>query len=284
MSDNTPGVGRVARVLNAVGPVVGVGRSQRQNEATLDALANLGKPPQPVAYRPPKRPVRDLLTKWMRARKWNYRTPRQGVRRRLYDLVSSRTRWWDWGHPIMVITGTDEGGNWAAPSPPTWWYRLGQPTRMARTKYPRHPLSTFQVVTDYEEFRRLTDGLDEDGMYEWNAIHVGESGTLSLGKRYWGGTFYGMSKWETALLRRYLRMWRRHDWFGARSWLYSQGLHAAVYQRKPFTCQAAPPKKSGGYSHWLCEEKRRHDGDHRYRSYTWPGGTAPVVHNPRSVP
>jgi hypothetical protein len=54
-----------------------------------------------------------------------------------------------------------------------------------------------------------------------------------------------------------------------RSWLYTQGLHAAVHTKKPFACQAAPPRGSGGYSHWHCGLKRRHAGPHRYNNYEW---------------
>ncbi len=61
----------------------------------------------------------------------------------------------------------------------------------------------------------------------------------------------------------------RIEWFGLRSWLFSQGLHAAVYRKKPFSCGAQPPKGQGGYSHWLCTLRRGHDGMHRFNNYTW---------------
>lgn len=229
---------------------------------------------------PPKRPVRDLLVKLMRRRRWNYRTPRNGLRRRLYDLVSERHRWWDWGHRLMILTGSDDGGNWGEPEPPTWWYRLGPPKKMARTGYPRHPLSTFEIVTTYDEYKFKTEGLNEDEMYAWKAIGLGQDGDLHLGHIYWGGRFYGMPKCEVALLRRYLRMWRRLDWFGARSWLYSQGLHAAVNQKVPRTCQVSPPPGSGGYNHWFCDQKRKHTGPHRYRNYQWDPTKDTVEYTP----
>jgi len=87
--------------------------------------------------------------------------------------------------------------------------------------------------------------------------------------RYWGGNFYGLRACDVALLRRYLRMWRRLDWFGLRSWLYAQGLHAAVHRKKPGACNAVPPHGHGGYDHWYCQRKRRHDGLHRVNSYVW---------------
>ena len=253
---------------------------QKQLERGLDALANLGKPPSQRGYRPPKRRVRDPLAKLMRKAGWAYKTPRNGIRRRLYCLAMERHPWWDWGHPLMILTGSDFGGNWSEPEPPTWWYRRGPAKTMRRTGFPRHPVSTFQIVTDYDEFRRLTEGLNEDGMYEWNALNVNQDGALHLGHQYWGGTFYDLPKDEVALLRRYLRMWHRLDWFGLRSWLYLQGLHAAVDRRKPFACNVTPPKGTGGYSHWHCGEKRRHKGDHRYNNYVWPGGNARVESAP----
>lgn len=226
----------------------------------------------------PKHRVRDFIVTAMRKRGWNHRTPGEGLRHRAYALASERHRWWDWGHRLMILVGSDDCGNWGEPEPPTWWYRLGEPKKMLRTKHPRHPLSTFEIVTDYDEFKRKTKGLNEDEMYAWKAICVNQDGELILGHRYWGGNFYGMPKWETALLRRYLRKWRRLDWYGLRSWLYSQALHAAVNQKIPFKCHAAPPSGSGGYSHWLCDQKRKHAGPHRFRNYEWTEGK--VEHTP----
>lgn len=207
------------------------------------------------------------LLNLMRAHGWGHKTPRDGIRRRLYALALDRHHWWDWGSRLMILTGTDMGGNWDEPSPPTWWYRHTTPRYMWRTRYPRHPLSTFEVITDYDTFIARTEGLDEDGMYEWNAICVGQDGDLELGHRYWGGAFYGLSKPDAALLRRYLRMWHRLDWFGVRTWLYLQGLHATVNSRKPFSCQAIPPR--GGYKHWACRLPKKHGGAHRFNNYVW---------------
>lgn len=230
-----------------------------------------------------RRRIRDPLARWMRKQGWYGEAPRDGLRSRLYSLTIERHPWWDWGHRLMVLTGSDMGGNWQEPKPPTWWYRSGEPKRMWRTGYPRNTRSTFLVVTDYDEFKARTEGLNEDDMYAWSAITVDQDGELILGKRYWGGSFYGLRQGEVALLRRYLRMWHRLDWFGARSWLYSQGLHAAVYRKKPRTCQAVPPKGQGGYDHWFCMLPRRHDGMHRFRNYVWGdvgGEEVSVVHQP----
>lgn len=47
-------------------------------------------------------------------------------------------------------------------------------------------------------------------------------------------------------------------------------------------CNHSPwtERPDGGYSFWRCGHKRRHNGPHRYRNYTWtepgPGDYAPV--------
>jgi hypothetical protein len=192
------------------------------------------------------------IVRLMRKAGWN--RAHGTIRRRLYDLAMDRRPWWDWGNRVMTLTGSDFGGQWQTPTPPTWWYRQIGTKRMWRTG-----------------FRRLTAGLNEDGMYEWSAINANQDGDLHLGKRYWGGTFYDLPSREVPVLRRYLLRWWLLDWFGARPWLYSQGLNAAVYVRRPGSCQQAPPKGLGGYDHWLCQKDRGHAGHHVFRSYEWDG-------------
>lgn len=204
------------------------------------------------------------LEKLLRTRGWN-----RGLgtwRNRVYDLVSCRYPWWDWGHRLMILTGTDFGGNWDEPKPPTWWYVETTPKRMWHTRYPR---TRYEVVTNYAEMRRRTQHLDEDGMYHWRAICVNQDGNLHLGRQYWGGTFHGLDYAETQIVLRYLARWQLTNWFGARGWLYRQGLHAAVHRKKPGSCAAVPPKDAGGYSHWRCEIKRGHPGLHRYGNTVW---------------
>ena len=212
-----------------------------------------------------------------RVERWTYkhwqRLPDNSIRHRLHHVISERAPWWAWGGRVMALTGSNFGGNYQAPTPPTWWYRLDTPKRMWFTGYPIHPLSTFEIITDYSTFSARTKGLNEDQMYEWKAIGTDQDGELHLGHRYWGGTFYGLSHYEVALLRRYLRMWRRLDWYGARSWLFSQGLHNAVHRKKPFSCKQVPAKGSGGYDHWHCTLKKGHACPHRFQSMQWTDGT-----------
>lgn len=211
-----------------------------------------------------------LARRVQKSRFYDWRKHRGTWRHRIIALLKCSDPWWDWGHRLMIFAGDDHGGNWSEPEPPTWWYRQGPPSHMVRTGYPRHPLSTFEVIKgDYDEFRHRTDGLNPDDEYAWRAICVDQDGQLQLGRRYWGQDFYGIDHWEVRLLRKYLRMWNLHTWWGIRPWLYKQGLHAAVHKRKPRSCQQVPPRDTGGYDHWHCRKPRGHDGLHRFNNYVW---------------
>ncbi len=72
----------------------------------------------------------------------------------------------------------------------------------------------------------------------------------------------------------------RGEWFGVRRWLYFKALHAHVERKIPFTCQVTPDRGSGGYDHWHCQLKRRHEGKHRFNMYTWIGSGFGVEHEP----
>lgn len=220
---------------------------------------------------PPQR-----LARYLRRRRWHTRSV---AGRRLVELLDHRYPWYDYGHPLMALVGRDFCGNWDEPRPPTWFYRPGPMRRQPVTGYPRR---TLEVVKGHEAFRarelELRDVIEHD---EWKALCVDSDGDLVLGRRYWGGSFYGLDYAERALLARYLRHWRLLDWFGLRSWLYHVGLKAAVHRRRPFACNVTPPRGSGGYSHWYCDLRRRHAGDHRFGSYTWDGAaTSNVEYDP----
>lgn len=232
-------------------------------------------------YVRPRKRLRDRVGNLMRRRGWNRSARTGSLRHRIYSLTTARHRWHDWGHYLMILVGQDFGGNWSEPTPPTWWYRLGPPKRMWRTGYPRHPLSTFEVIKeDYSAFRARTEGLNEDGMYKWRAIGTNQDGDLHLGHQFWGGQFYDLTHWEMRLLTRYLRSWRWRSWFGLRPWLYSLALHEAVDHKVPFKCNVTPPNGSGGYSHWHCGLKRRHDGPHRFHNYVWDPAQERVEYEP----
>lgn len=218
--------------------------------------------------------LRSVIRRAMRRAGWHKSKHDAWITGRAYTLmVRHRAPWWDWGHRVMTLVGTPSGGNYDSPRPETWWYREGSPESMIRTGYPVHPMRTFKIIKgDYGRFRSIYEALKPDDQYAWKAIGINQDGELHLGRQYWGENFYGLNKWETRILRRYLAVWSVYNWFGLRSWIYSQALHAAVYKRKPFGCHAAP--QQGGYSHWLCQERRAHSGPHRFNNYTWNDGQA----------
>jgi len=172
------------------------------------------------------------IERWMRKRGWSYKTPNNGLRRRLWATASSRNRWRDWGHYLMIWVGTDFGGNWSEPDPPTWYYREDSSVPMKFTGYPQHPRSTYTIIKDYTTFMEMTHDLNEDQMYIWKAFCWSQDRELHLGHQYWGGRYFGLSRWELPLLKDYVKMSHRYDWYGARSWLYSLGLHATVKRFK----------------------------------------------------
>lgn len=208
---------------------------------------------------------RQRLANAMRKAGWNRAVHDDRITGRVYRLASGN-HWWDWGTHLTILTGTSFGGNYQEPKPPTWWYVAAPSARMWRTGYPRR---RYRIVTDYNEMRRLTEGLDEDGMYNWRAIGYDQNHDLIFGRRYWGGTFHSLDYAEERIVRQYLRTAHRHNWWGLRSWLYAQGLHASVYRRRPFACNQPPPPGAGGYSHWLCTKRRRHAGLHQHNRITW---------------
>lgn len=222
---------------------------------------------------------RSRLARHLRTRGWgkgptDINDAHYGVRRRVLALLQERNPWWDWGHRVMIIVGDDDGGNWSEPTPPSWWYRPGVPDRMWRTNYPRHRPSTIELVTRYSQLRERIEGATDDEKYEWLGIYLDQDHQVKFG-HYYTDSFYGLRSWEIPIVARWLRMARRHDWYGLRSWLYSHALHAAVNRRKPFSCGEPPPRDAGGYSHWLCTRRRRHSGLHRYANMVW--GYDPVT-------
>lgn len=218
------------------------------------------------------------VEKTLRSRGWN--RGHGTIRNRVWSLAYDRHPWWDWGHKVMIVVGSDFGGNWDSPKPPTWWYRDAPSGTMWRTGYPRR---RYEIVDNYEQYRTLTKGANDDEKERWKAIGPNQDGDLHLGRQFWGGNFYGLDYAEMPIVLRYLLRWQLANWCGARSWLYSQALHAAVYRRKPGACNQPPPKDAGGYSHWFCEEKRGHSGHHRYGNTVWgevAGEFMPCTHVP----
>lgn len=200
-----------------------------------------------------------------------YRTKDGSIAHRLLTVMIDRHPWYDWGHRMMILTGDYRTGSYETPRGRDMWYRFDGENE-----------SRGRIITtrDYADVR-ATAGQD----VSWRIFDVQDDGhTVKLG--WWGEqiTHYGLSRREMQLFRRW-DFWEcrvRGEWFGLRRWLYHRGLHAAVDLRKPFACNITPPRGTGGYSHWHCELRGRHQV-HRFRNYTWAGGNARVQYDPKEV-
>lgn len=195
-----------------------------------------------------------LRSKAMRLRR---KTREGGIAHRVLTIAGDRHPWYDWGHRLMILVGDYRVGSFDAPRGRDLWYRFADENE-ARGKI---------VTTHQYADVRATAGQD----VSWRIFDVqDDGGTVKIG--FWGEhiTHYGISRRELALFRRW-DFWEcraRGEWFGIRRWLYYKGLHAAVHLKKPFACNVVPPRGTGGYSHWHCEIRGKHDV-HRYRNYTW---------------
>lgn len=197
--------------------------------------------------------------------------PRRGRKRRRYPDGSLMDRlqrirrsghpWYDWGHRVMFLVGQYRHGDYGVPRGRDLYY---------------YPTSrrTFFTTYDWSE-ARLYFGLDRG----WKVFDVQDDGwTVVVGWYPEDGGHISpaeLSRAELKLFRRW-DFWEcrvRAEWFGFRRWLYHRALHAAVHQKRPFACNATPPQGAGGYSHWHCEIRGRHDV-HRFRNYTWPRSTS----------
>lgn len=192
-----------------------------------------------------------------------------GLADRLLTIAIDRHPWYDWGHRVMILVGRASLGDYGIPRGRDLWYRFAADNE-ARGK----------IITThrYSDVRDMPDA-------EWRIFDVQDDGhTVMLG--WWGDRirFYGLSRRELALFRRW-DFWEcraRGEWFGLRRWIYIKALHAAVDLKRPFACNATPAKGSGGYNHWHCELRGKHDV-HRFREYTWRDELK-VEHSPRRLP
>ncbi len=206
------------------------------------------------------------------------------MRSRVARAAGDWYHWWDWGRPVMWMVGRYDTGSAGAPrGRDLWWIPTG---------YVEGPLAGSLVAdceqrfgcyitTDYRVVRSSAAEID------WRIYDLQDDGrTVKVG--LWpnrpdhGGRMQPLP-WQELKVDLFLwwYVWQHKgvaQWFGLRRWVYYKALHAAVSRKRPFTCQQVPPPNSGGYSHWHCELKRKHTGDHRYRGYTWSTGR--VQHSP----
>lgn len=54
---------------------------------------------------------------------------------------------------------------------------------------------------------------------------------------------------------------------------WTSNLVRDLNARRVGLCNDAPWPDHGGYNHWRCKRLRRHDGKHRFNSYTWTDDT-----------
>lgn len=176
--------------------------------------------------------------------------------RRINEIRRSRHPWYDWGHRVMILLGREDDGRFDnVPRVRDLWFR--------------HENGRLVTTRDYAEVRARNDGewkvfdSQNDGfevVIGWWPDEHGPITRTGLDGRDEQRLFLRWFVWEG---------WIKAEWCGLRRRLYYRALHAAVHQKIPFACQQVPAPDSGGYSHWHCELRRKHDGPHRYRGCTW---------------
>jgi len=210
---------------------------------------------------------------------------------RLIDVIGEHRPWWDWGHRLMALSGTYRGGSSEPPRARDLYMRVG----WARREDNHHAIEgsenerveTTHAMTAWEGVKRGEEWRTFDWQDDGHTLRVGwlnDEGRIT-------DSAIGASQGEMARFRRWFiwESWVKASWCGLRPWLYYRGLHAAVEERRPLTCQLTPPRGSGGYSHWHCGIRRpllaillgrrqQHPGPHRFKNYTWTEGEERVAY------
>jgi hypothetical protein len=230
-------------------------------------------------------------------RDWDRKAGKYDRTRRLQALLGGIDGR-DWGHKLMALTGRNFGGNWNPPHAPDLYLRFG-PERgenrhvLSIEKPSGKPFITTHGMTAWDGVKRGEEWRTFDWQDDGHTLRVGwlsEDG-------YIHDSGIGAYSGELTLFRKWFiwDSWIKSDWFGLRRWLYYKGLHAAVHQKKPFTCQKVPPRNSGGYDHWHCIEPIGYSGTlrrwldlpyehpmpHRYARMEWTD-SGQVRHIPTS--
>jgi hypothetical protein len=201
----------------------------------------------------------------MHRRGWTRGQHEGGPLHRLHDVLQRRHPWYDWGHPLMILTGRYDSGSWDVPRVRDLWFRA-------------RPGGGFETARDYATVRASNTDANP-----WRIFDSQDDGhTVEIG--YWPtpserGNIHRTGLDGRAEMRLFARWliwdgWVRAEWFSLRRWLYFRALHRAVVHRIPFTCQAQPAHGRRDSSY--CELSRRHTGKHRVRNYTWRDGELPT--------
>lgn len=229
----------------------------------------------------PKRTLRRRLWRKMYDAGWTRVGMDDTLRSRVAHAVNEQKHWYDWGHPVMWLVGRYHCGNTEPPrGRDLWWIPKEYVEGVAAS-----------LVADYEQrfgcyvTRRYEDVRATSPDIEWRIYDLQDDGrTVKIG--VWphapehDGRVQPMPTWHTMDAKREMRLflwwylWEhkgKAQWFGLRPWAYYKALHAVVNDKRPFSCQRTPDKGAGGYSHWHCQLRKRHKGEHRFRNYTWGG-------------
>ena len=235
----------------------------------------------------PRKTPRRLIARWMYDRGWTKVGMDDTLRSRIARAFGERGPWYDWGHPVMWLVGRYDGGNAGSPrGRDLWWV----PTEYVEGPFAQAAVAGLEVrhgcyvTTNYSDIHTDVDWRIFDLQDDGHTVKVGLWPNLPEH----GGHIQPLP-WEelkpATSLRLFLEWYLvdhkiKAQWFGLRSWIYWKALHAAVQDRRPFSCAKVPPPCSGGYSHWHCQLGKRHKGAHRYRNYVWDPTTDRVEYAP----
>lgn len=220
--------------------------------------------------------LRQRAYRVMHARGWTMSDMDDTMRSRIARAFGDWRQWYDWGHPVMWLVGRYDAGSAGSPrGRDLWWiptqYVEGIAVPLVADFEQRFGC---YITTRYEDVRatigdipwRIYDLQDEGrtvkaGLWPNCPEHHGRMQPLP-----WQELNVGLFLWWY--------LWQhktKAQWLGLRRWAYYRALHAAVNRKIPFTCQQVPPPRAGGYSHWHCQRRRRHSGDHRFEAMVWSG-------------
>lgn len=208
------------------------------------------------------------------------------LRSRIAHAVGDWKRWYDWGHPVMWLVGRYDTGSAGSPrGRDMWWIRQdyveGIATGLVADLEVRHGC---YVTKRYEDVRKTSADI------EWRIFDLQDEGTtVKLGlwpcRPEHEGRLQPLPSWESLPTRLFIEWYLidhkiKAQWFGLRRWVYYKALHAAVHDKRPFSCAVVPEKGSGGYSHWHCQLRKWHKGPHRFHNYVWAGPPHRVEYRP----